>query len=105
MNFDAAVDVGQLDVRAAAAQFTTQAVANELVMIHMQPEIIADATFYILSRSSSACTGNTFIDEEVLASEGITDLDKYAVVAGAQLYKDLFRFRWHKLVIQLRELN
>jgi citronellol/citronellal dehydrogenase len=54
------------------------------------PEIIADTAYYILRRSSAACTGNTFIDEAVLAEEGITDLDKYSVVPGAQLYNDLF---------------
>lgn len=36
---------------------------------------------------STQCTGNTFIDEDVLAAEGITDLSKYSVVPGAQLYK------------------
>ena len=54
------------------------------------PEIIADAAFYIFSKSSSECTGNTFIDEEVLALAGITDLSKYAVVPGGKLYQDLF---------------
>lgn len=53
-------------------------------------DIIADAAYYILSRPSTSCTGNTFIDEDVLAAEGITDLEKYSVVPGAQLYKDLF---------------
>lgn len=53
-------------------------------------DIIADAAFIILSKPSTECTGNTFIDEEVLAGEGITDLEKYSVVPGAQLYKDLF---------------
>ena len=53
-------------------------------------DIIADAAYYILSKPSTTCTGNTFIDEDVLAAEGITDLDKYAVVPGAQLYNDLF---------------
>ncbi len=53
-------------------------------------DILADAAYYILSRPSDQCTGNTFIDEDVLAGEGITDLDKYSVVPGAQLYKDLF---------------
>ena len=53
-------------------------------------EIIADAAWYILSKSSTECTGNTFIDEDVLASEGITDLAKYSLVPGAELYKDLF---------------
>ena len=53
-------------------------------------DIIADAAWYILSKPSAECTGNTFIDEDVLASEGITDLNKYAVVPGAKLYQDLF---------------
>jgi hypothetical protein len=35
-------------------------------------------------------TGQTFIDEAVLAAEGITDLSHYSVVPGAHLYTDLF---------------
>lgn len=54
------------------------------------PDIIADAAFYILSRDSKSCTGNFFIDDEVLASEGITDLDKYSVVPGSELMPDFF---------------
>lgn len=53
-------------------------------------DIVADAAFYILSKPSTQCTGNSFIDEVVLAQEGITDLSKYSVVPGAQLYNDLF---------------
>jgi citronellol/citronellal dehydrogenase len=54
------------------------------------PEILADAAYAILCRPSGECTGNLFIDEQVLAQEGITDLEKYSVVPGAQLYTDLF---------------
>ena len=61
-----------------------------LVNMSRTPEIIADAAFYILQKPSSECTGNTFIDEEVLAKEGITDLEKYAVTPGGKLYTDLF---------------
>lgn len=61
-----------------------------LAKMSRRPEIIADAVYYIFSKSSTACTGNCFIDEDVLAKEGITDLEKYSVVPGAQLYKDLF---------------
>lgn len=73
----------------------TAAVQNLLggqMLINMSrtPEIIADAVFYILSKPATTCTGNAFIDEAVLAAEGITDLSKYSVVAGAQLYNDLF---------------
>lgn len=53
-------------------------------------DILADAAFYILQKKNLEYTGNTFIDEEVLAKEGITDLEKYAVVPGATLYQDLF---------------
>lgn len=53
-------------------------------------DIIADAAYFILSKPSTQCTGNTFIDEQVLAAEGITDLEKYSMVPGAQLYNDLF---------------
>jgi NAD(P)-dependent dehydrogenase (short-subunit alcohol dehydrogenase family) len=53
-------------------------------------DIIADCVHIILSKPAAQCTGNTFVDEEVLAAEGITDLDKYAVVPGGQLFKDLF---------------
>lgn len=48
------------------------------------PEILADAAHIILNRNSKECTGNFFVDDELLASEGITDLDKYAVVPGTK---------------------
>jgi citronellol/citronellal dehydrogenase len=48
------------------------------------PEILADAAYIILNRESKACTGNFFVDDELLASEGITDLEKYSVVPGTK---------------------
>ena len=55
------------------------------------PEIISDSAYIILNRSGKECTGNFFIDDEVLASEGITDLDKYAVVPGTKEFiNDLY---------------
>jgi citronellol/citronellal dehydrogenase len=54
------------------------------------PDILADAAYYIFSKPPAECTGHCFIDEEVLAAEGITELNKYSVVQGAKLYKDLF---------------
>ena len=61
-----------------------------LMKMSRSPEIIADAAYYILKKSSATCTGNFFIDEDILSSEGITDFSKYSVVPGAQLYPDLF---------------
>ncbi|MBS1777202.1 MAG: NAD(P)-dependent oxidoreductase [Bacteroidetes bacterium] len=55
-----------------------------------KPEILADAAFAILSKSSTQVTGNLFTDEEVLRAEGITSFDHYALVPGGHLQKDLF---------------
>jgi len=46
------------------------------------PEILSDAAYVILNRESKDCTGNFFVDDEVLASIGVTDLEKYSVVPG-----------------------
>ena len=55
-----------------------------------KPEIYSDAAYVILTRPSRECTGNTYLCEDVLAEEGITDLDAYAYVAGAELQVDLY---------------
>ena len=54
------------------------------------PEIVADAAWHILTGSSRSTTGNFFIDDEVLAAAGITDLSRYAVAKGQPLRSDLF---------------
>lgn len=61
-----------------------------LIKMSRKPEIMADAAYYILQKPSNECTGNTFIDEEVLTAEGITEFDQYAITPGGRLYKDLF---------------
>jgi len=54
------------------------------------PEIMADAAYEIVTRPSRQCTGNFFIDDELLKSAGITDLGKYQTVPGAELIPDFF---------------
>jgi len=54
------------------------------------PEILADAAHAVLTRDSRSCTGNFFLDDEVLAQAGVTDLDRYAVEPGTPLCPDLF---------------
>jgi citronellol/citronellal dehydrogenase len=54
------------------------------------PEIMADAAWHILTRDARSCTGNFFIDDEVLRAAGITDLSPYAVSPGTPLLTDLF---------------
>ena len=55
-----------------------------------KPEILADAAHTILSKPSRDATGNFYIDEDVLAREGITDFAPYAVKPGAALLPDIF---------------
>ena len=55
------------------------------------PEILADAAYIVLNRDARKHTGNFYIDEEVLAEEGVTDLGKYAVLRGNNKFlPDLF---------------
>ena len=54
------------------------------------PAILADAAHLILTDDSGA-SGNFYLDDEVLAANGITDLDGYAVVPGTRDFMpDLF---------------
>ena len=48
------------------------------------PAILADSAYIIFNRPSTECTGNFFVDDELLASEGITDLEKYSVTPGTK---------------------
>jgi citronellol/citronellal dehydrogenase len=54
------------------------------------PAIVADAAVAILRREARGCTGNFFIDDQVLRDEGVTDLSRYAVEPGRELLGDLF---------------
>jgi citronellol/citronellal dehydrogenase len=62
---------------------------DEAMRRSRKPEIMADAAHAILTRPSRECTGNFFIDDEVLAEEGITDLSVYGYGDG-ELAQDLF---------------
>jgi citronellol/citronellal dehydrogenase len=42
-----------------------------------RPEIMGDAAHAILVRPSRDCTGNLFIDDDVLRAEGVTDFARY----------------------------
>ena len=61
-----------------------------LMQMSRKPEIVAEAAYHIIKQSPSECTGNFFIDEAVLAREGITDLSQYAVNPGQKLMTDIF---------------
>jgi len=61
-----------------------------LINMSRTPQIIADAAALILQKPSKECTGNFFIDEQVLSENGISDFDQYAVKPGGKLMTDLF---------------
>ncbi len=54
------------------------------------PQIVADAAHAILTRPAQDCSGNFFIDEEVLREQGVTDFSGYAVDPSEPLLPDLF---------------
>lgn len=63
---------------------------EQIMQRSRKPEILADAAHYILQQPSRECTGNLFLDEDVLKQAGITNFDQYAVNPSATLQKDLF---------------
>lgn len=63
---------------------------DEAMRRSRKPEMLADAAYEIVCRPSREATGNFYIDDEVLAEAGITDLSGYAYGDGADLQRDIF---------------
>jgi citronellol/citronellal dehydrogenase len=61
-----------------------------LIQRSRTPQIVGDAAYYILQRPSNECTGNFFIDEDILKQQGISDFTHYAVNPSQKLMPDLF---------------
>lgn len=59
-----------------------------------KPEIMADAAYLVITRGARECTGNFFIDVQILQSAGISDFSKYAVEPGSPLIRDFFLDEW-----------
>ncbi len=76
------IAVNSLWPRTAIATAAMQMIPGVDLNLCRKPEILADAAYFILTSEAKATTGNFFIDDELLASHGVTDLDKYAVVPG-----------------------
>ena len=90
--FKGKVGVNGLWPRTAIATAAVQNIlgGEEVMKGCRRPDIMADAAHAILVRDARDCTGNFFIDDEVLAAEGVTDLDRYAVDPGRDLVPDFF---------------
>jgi citronellol/citronellal dehydrogenase len=63
---------------------------DEAMARSRKPELYADAAYAVITRPSRECTGNTYLCEDVLAEEGITDLQQYAYVSDAEPLVDLY---------------
>jgi citronellol/citronellal dehydrogenase len=63
---------------------------DAMVQASRTPEIMADAAWFVLTSDARETTGNFFVDDEVLAAHGTTDLERYAVTPGAKLVPDFF---------------
>ncbi len=87
---DDGIAVNALWPRTVIATAALQMIPGVTLANGRKPEIMADAAHIILTRPARTCTGNFFIDDEVLASEGITDLERYAHGPEADLLPDLF---------------
>jgi len=85
------VAVNALWPRTAIATAAIAMIGGEPMMRHSRkPEILADAAHWILTRPSRDVTGHFFVDDEVLARAGVTDLSGYAVDPTVEPFPDFF---------------
>ncbi len=85
------IGVNALWPRTLIATAALQVVSFADVRRARTPDIVADAAHAILVRDPRTCTGNFYLDEDVLREDGVEDFSRYAVTAGNQeLLPDLF---------------
>jgi citronellol/citronellal dehydrogenase len=77
------IAVNSLWPRTAIATAALQMIPGVDVNMCRKPEILSDAAYFILT-SPAANSGNFFIDDELLAAHGVTDLDQYSVRPGTK---------------------
>ncbi len=88
---DQGVAVNALWPRTTIATAAIEMIGGEEMMRQSRkPEIISEAAHAILTSDSRSCTGNFFLDEDLLRSRGVTDFEQYAVEKGAPLLPDYF---------------
>ena len=63
---------------------------DDAVARSRRPEIVADAAHVVLTSTGCSITGQALIDDELLATVGITDLSGYSDGAADQLVPDIF---------------
>jgi citronellol/citronellal dehydrogenase len=78
------IAVNSLWPRTAIATAALQMIPGVDVDMCRTPQILSDAAYFILTSEAASTTGNFFIDDELLAAHGVTDLDRYAVKPGTK---------------------
>ncbi len=63
---------------------------KQILEASRKPTIVADAAHGILTSNSREVSGNFFVDEDFLLTQGVTDFTQYAVSPGIQPYPDFF---------------
>jgi citronellol/citronellal dehydrogenase len=87
---DRGIAANSLWPRTTIATAAVEVYFPQAVSASRTPQIVADAAWWILSQPARDCTGNFFVDEEVLRAAGVRDFSGYAVTPGAPLAADLF---------------
>ena len=75
-------------IATAAVEFALG--GTEMMRRSRKPEIVAEAAYVILNRPSRECTGQFFIDDNVLFDAGVRDFGAYSVQPGVKLLGDIF---------------
>ncbi len=78
------IAVNSLWPRTAIATAALQMIPGVDLKLCRKPEILADAAYFILTSDARQVSGNFFIDDELLAQHGITDLEPYSVTPGTK---------------------
>jgi citronellol/citronellal dehydrogenase len=80
------IGVNSLWPRTVIATAALQMIPGVDLDLCRKPEILADAAYFILTSDAKTTSGNFFIDDELLAQHGVTDLAKYAVKPGTKAF-------------------
>lgn len=67
---------------------------DEMINGSRNPLIMADAAHWIFNQPAKECTGNFFIDVEILKNTGINDFSSYAIDPSHELVRDFFLDEW-----------
>ncbi|MGV9792731.1 SDR family oxidoreductase [Gordonia sp. NPDC003422] len=92
---DDGIAVNSLWPRTTIATAAVRNILSEsLIARSRTPDIMADAAMSIITKPASVATGQCFIDDEVLARDGVTDTAKYRVVPGDDELELDFWMEW-----------